>query len=219
MIKMYGFWRSIATFRVRVALNLKGLAYEEEMVDLLKGEQYAPGFRAINSQAALPAVIIDGGPVLTQSLAILEYLEEIHPSPPLLPDDALGRARVRSIALLLAADHHPLIVPRIRRYMSETMGLEDEVVTAWIVHWFREALVLAEARVAGDPATGAFCHGDAPTLADICLVGQAVVARGFRIDTAEFPTVHRITDACLAIDAFARAQPLRQPGAPAAFAH
>jgi len=214
MIKMYGYWRSIAAFRVRAALNLKGLAYEEQMIDLNKGEQYAPAYRAINPQAALPAVILGGGPVLTQSLAIIEYLDETHPGPPLLPADALGRARVRSIALLLAADHHPLIVPRIRRHMSETMGLADEQVTAWVAHWFREALVMAEARLAGDPATGAFCHGDAPTLADLCLVGQAVVARSFRIDTAEFPTVHRITDACLAIDAFARAQPLRQPGAP-----
>ena len=214
MIKMYGYWRSIAAFRVRAALNLKGLAYEEQMIDLNKGEQYAPAYRAINPQAALPAVILGGGPVLTQSLAIIEYLDETHPGPPLLPADALGRARVRSIALLLAADHHPLIVPRIRRHMSETMGLADEQVTAWVAHWFREALVMAEARLAGDPATGAYCHGDAPTLADICLVGQAVVARSFRIDTAEFPTVHRITDACLAIDAFARAQPLRQPGAP-----
>jgi len=214
MIKMYGFWRSIASFRVRAALNLKGLAYEEEMIDLLKGEQYAPAYRAINSQAALPTLIVDGGPPLTQSLAIIEYLEELHPNPPLLPPDALGRARVRSIALLLAADHHPLIVPRIRRHLAEVVGLDDDQVQAWIVHWFREALVLAEARLAGDAATGEFCHGDAPTLADLCLVGQAVVARSFRIDTAEFPTVHRITDACLAIDAFARAQPLRQPGAP-----
>ena len=216
MIKMYGFWRSIASFRVRAALNLKGLAYEEEMIDLLKGEQYAPAYRAINSQAALPTLIVDGGPPLTQSLAIIEYLEELHPNPPLLPPDALGRARVRSIALLLAADHHPLIVPRIRRHLAEVVGLDDDQVTAWILHWFREALVLAEARLAGDAATGEFCHGDAPTLADLCLVGQAVVARGFRIDTAQFPTVHRITDACLALDAFARAQPLRQPGAPAA---
>ena len=216
MIKMYGFWRSIASFRVRAALNLKGLAYEEEMIDLLKGEQYAPAYRAINSQAALPTLIVDGGPPLTQSLAIIEYLEELHPNPPLLPPDALGRARVRSIALLLAADHHPLIVPRIRRHLAEVVGLDDDQVTAWILHWFREALALAEARLAGDAATGEFCHGDTPTLADLCLVGQAVVARGFRIDTAQFPTVHRITDACLALDAFARAQPLRQPGAPAA---
>ena len=214
MIKMYGFWRSIASFRVRAALNLKGLAYEEEMIDLLKGEQYAPAYRAINSQAALPTLIVDGGPPLTQSLAIIEYLEELHPNPPLLPPDALGRARVRSIALLLAADHHPLIVPRIRRHLAEVVGLDDDQVQAWIVHWFREALVLAEARLAGDAATGEFCHGDAPTLADLCLVGQAVVARGFRIDTAQFPTVHRITDACLALGAFARAQPMRQPGAP-----
>ena len=219
MIKMYGFWRSIATFRVRAALNFKGLAYEEEMIDLLKGEQYAPAYRAINSQAALPTLIVDGGPPLTQSLAIIEYLEELYPSPPLLPADALGRARVRSIALLLAADHHPLIVPRIRRHLADVVGLDDKQVGAWVVHWFREGLVLAEARLAPEAATGVFCHGDAPTLADLCLVAHVVTARGFGIDTAQFPTVQRIAEACLALDAIARAQPLRQPGAPADGAH
>ena len=214
MITMYGFWRSIATFRVRVALNLKGLAYEELPVDLNAGEQHAPAFRAINPQGALPAVVLDGGAVLTQSLAILEYLDETCPSPPLLPADALGRARVRSIALMLAADHHPLIVPRVRQYMTQTLGLTEAQFAAWAGHWFGEALSLAEARLAHDPATGVFCHGDAPTLADICLAGQAVVARSFRIDTSGFATVHRITDACLTLDAFARAQPMRQPGAP-----
>jgi maleylacetoacetate isomerase len=215
MIKMYGFWRSAASFRVRIALNLKGLPYEEEMVDLDAGQQHAPGYTAINPQASVPAVFVDQGPPLTQSLAILEYLDEVHPEPALLPADARGRARVRSIALVFAADHHPLIVPRIRRYLTDELHVTDEQRTGWIRHWFREGLVQGEARLAGDPQTGRFCHGDAPTIADLCLMSQVMGARGFKVDISDLSTVSRITEACLAIDAFARAQPLRQPGAPA----
>jgi maleylacetoacetate isomerase len=216
MIQMYGFWRSAASFRVRIALNLKGLAYRETMVDIDAGDQYTPDYRALNPQSAVPSLIIDDGPPLTQSLAILEYLEEAYPTPALLPADPRGRARVRSLALLFAADHHPLIVPRIRRYLAETLNLDDAQRAAWIRHWFREGLAQAEARTAGDPATGAFCHGDAPTIADLCLISQVMGARGFQVDISDLPTVSRIAEACLAIDAFARAQPLRQPGAPAA---
>jgi maleylacetoacetate isomerase len=126
MLKMYGFWRSAASFRVRIALNLKGFAYEETMVDLDAGEQHAPAFRAINPAGAVPALYVDGGPPLTQSLAILEYLDEVYPDPPLLPADPRGKARVRSLALIFAADHHPLIVPRVRRYLTEELGLSDE---------------------------------------------------------------------------------------------
>src|SRR5438552_13838464 len=145
MITMYGFWRSAASFRVRIALNLKGLAYEETMVDLDAGEQYVPAYTAINPQSAVPSVFVDDGPPLTQSLAIIEYLEEVHPLPALLPADARGRARVRSLALLFAADHHPLIVPRVRRYLTEQFKLDDEQRNAWIRHWFREGLAQAEA--------------------------------------------------------------------------
>jgi maleylacetoacetate isomerase len=215
MIKMYGFWRSAASFRVRVALNLKGLAFEETMIDLDAGEQHAPAYTALNPQAALPTVIIDGGPALTQSLAILEYLEETHPAVPLLPADAIGRARVRALALLWAADHHPLIVPRIRTYLAEIMHQDEAARTAWIRHWFREGLAIAERRLADDPQTGDFCHGDTPTIADLCLISQAMGARGFKVDVADLPTVGRIVDNCLALEAFARAVPLRQPGAPA----
>jgi maleylacetoacetate isomerase len=212
---MYGFWRSAASFRVRIAMNLKGLAYEETMIDLDAGEQHAPEFKAINPAAAVPALFVDDGPPLIQSLAILEYLDELHPEPALLPPDARGKARVRALALIFAADHHPLITPRVRRYLADTLRIDDAGRTEWIRHWFREGLAQGEARLAGDPATGRFCHGDAPTIADLCLVSQAMGARGFMVETADLPTVHRIVEACLTIDAFARAAPLRQPGAPA----
>jgi maleylacetoacetate isomerase len=214
MIKMYGFWRSAASFRVRVALNLKGLAFEEEMIDLDAGEQHAPSYRALNPQAALPTVIVDGGPPMTQSLAILEYLEETHPAPPLLPTDAYGRARVRSLALLWAADHHPLIVPRIRSYLADAMMLDESTRMAWIRHWFREGLAIGERRLAEDAQTGQFCHGDSPTIADLCLMSQAMGARGFQVNFSDLPVVNRIVDACLSRDEFARALPLRQQGAP-----
>ena len=208
---MYGFWRSAASFRVRIAMNLKGLAYEETMIDLDAGEQHAAAFKAINPAAAVPALFVDDGPPLTQSLAILEYLEETHPEPALLPAEARGRARVRALALLFAADHHPLITPRIRRYLADALEIDNGRRTEWIRHWFREGLVQGEARLAGDPATGRFCHGDQPTFADLCLISQVMGARGFKVDTADLPTVHRIAAACLEIDAFARAAPLRQP--------
>jgi maleylacetoacetate isomerase len=216
MIKIYGFWRSQASFRVRIALNLKEIAYEEEMIDIDAGEQYAPGYHAMNPQSAVPSVYVDNGLPLTQSLAILEYLEEMHPVPALLPVDPRGRARVRSIALIFAADHHPLIVPRVRRYLGEVLKADDEQRIAWARHWLREGLVQAEARLVTEPDTGEFCHGDAPTIADLCLVSQVVGARGFKVETADLPTVNRIADTCLAIDAFARAHPLRQKGAPEA---
>ncbi len=216
MLKMYGFWRSAASFRVRIAMNLKGLAYEETMIDLDAGEQYAADFKAINPAAAVPALFVDDGPPLTQSLAILEYLEERHPEPALLPTAPRARARVRAIALIFAADHHPLITPRIRRYLADALEIDNAGRTDWIKHWFREGLVQGEARLAGDPETGRFCHGDQPTFADLCLISQVMGARGFKISTADLPTVDRIANACLELDAFANAVPLRQPGAPAA---
>ena len=131
-----------------------------------------------------------------------------------MPADALGRARARSLALLFAADHHPLIVPRIRRYLTDVLKVDDAKRNDWIKHWFGEGLSQAEARLANDPLTGRFCHGDTPTIADLCLISQVMGARGFKVDVTDMPTVLRIADACLAIDAIARAQPLRQPGAP-----
>lgn len=215
MIKMYGFWRSAAAFRVRAALNLKGLAFEEIMIDLDAGVQNEAAFRAINPGGAVPALFVDDGPPLTQSLAILEYLEALHPEPALLPADARGQARVRALALIFAADHHPLIVPRVRRYLADVLEVDEARRTAWIRHWFRQGLAQAEAALAGDPATGRFCHGDAPTIAELCLMSQVFGARGFKVETGDLPTVQRIFDAGLEVEAFASAAPLRQPGAPA----
>ena len=215
MVRMFGFWRSTAAFRVRMALNLKGIAYEETMVDLDAGAQHAAAYIAENPQGKVPLLVMPDGTRLTQSLAILEYLDEIHPAPALLPPDSPGRARVRALALIWAADHHPLIVPRIRTYLQDVAGLNEEQRTAWIRHWFTESLRTGEAQLAADPATGRFCHGDSITLADLCLTSQVASARVFKVDTAAFPTVERIANACLALDPIARAHPLRQPGAPA----
>jgi maleylacetoacetate isomerase len=216
MMKMYGFWRSAASFRVRAALNLKGLIFEETMVDLDEGEQYAPAFKAINPAASVPALFVDDGPPLTQSMAILEYLEDLHPQPALLPGDPRGRVRVRSLALIFAADSHPLIVPRVMRYLANTLEVNIAVRTEWIGHWLHEGLAQAEARMADDPATGRFCHGDRPTIADLCLMSHVVRARAANIVLSDLPTVERIAEACLEIEAIATAAPLCQPGAPPA---
>ena len=216
MIRMYGFWRSAASFRVRIALNLKGLPYEEVMVDIDAGEQHAADYLAMNAQSVVPSLLVDDGPPLTQSLAILEYLEETHPQPALLPADARGRSRVRSLALLFAADHHPLIVPRVRRYLSEELQIGEAGRTAWIRHWFREGLVQAERRLAAELGTGRFCHGDTPGMADACLVPQVYNAVRWKLPMDDYPTIRRIHEACEALPAFQRAAPEAQPDAPAA---
>lgn len=215
MIVMYGFWRSTAAFRVRIALRLKGLDYEERMVDIDAGEQFDPDYLAKNPAGAVPAVFVDDGPPLTQSLAVLEYLEEIHPEPALMPKVPRERARVRAVALMFAADHHPLIVPRVRKVLGEA-GLPEEARMDWVRHWLRTGLAQAETKFSREPETGRFCHGDAPTIADLCFISHFMASRVFGVDTSEFPSATRIADACLALDAFASAQPLRQPGAPKA---
>ena len=215
-MKLFGYWRSLATLRVRIALNLKGLAAEETMIDLMAGQQRAPDYRAVNPQMVLPALIDGDGPALFQSLAILEYLDERHPQPPLLPADARGRARVRGLAEIVACDTHPLIVPRIREYLAEQFGLDEAQRLGWIRHWIGAGLRAVEQHLASEAETGRYCHGDTVTIADICLVSLAVGNTLFQGDLREFPTVSRIVESCLAEDAFARAHPLRQPGAPQA---
>jgi len=214
-MELYAYWRSQAGYRVRVALNLKGIAFHETSIDLDKGEQDTEAFRAINPQRALPALVVDGQASITQSLAILEYLEECCPEPRLLPPDPLGRARVRSLALLAAADTHPLIVPRVKGYLTEREGFDAGRWRAWLTHWLSTGLRIFETRLARDPETGEFCHGDSVTLADICLAGVAATAQVFKVETGDLPTVKRILDRCFAMDAFARADMLKQPGAPA----
>ena len=214
-MKLWGFWRSLATFRVRIALNLKGIPYEETAIDLNAGVQHGAAYRAVNPQGVLPALVDGDGPVLFQSLAILDYLEETRPEPPLLPRDPRGRARVRGLAAIVAADSHPLIVPRIREYLADELAVPEEERTRWIRHWIRTGLTAIEGHLANEPETGTYCHGETPTFADICLVSLTAGAGLFGADASGLPTVERIARTCLAQDAFARAHPLRQPGAPA----
>lgn len=212
-VEMYGFWRSQATFRLRVALNLKGCAYTELPVDLDAGQQNDEAFRAINPSGSVPALRV-GDAVLTQSLAVLEYLEEVCPRPPLLPSDPLGRARVRALAGLAVSDAHPLIVPRIRRYLAEHAGFDPDSWRAWQTHWFSAGLRSLEARLARDRETGDFCHGAEPTIADLCLAGLHAGARTFGIHVPDIPTVDRIVARCMALDAFDRARADRQADYP-----
>jgi maleylacetoacetate isomerase len=211
---LYGFWRSMAAYRVRVALALKGVAAREIAVDLDAGEQFAPDFLAVNPEGAVPALVEPGQPPLTQSMAILEYLEECYPQPPLLPADLYGRARVRSLAALVVSDTHPLIVPRVRTYLTVEAGFDDAAFRAWSAHWVTRGLAGMEARLANDRATGAFCHGDSVTFADICLANLGLAAHTLRFDLGQTPTVARILKRCDALEAFVGAHPNRQLGAP-----
>jgi len=214
-MKLFSFWRSLATYRVRITLNLKGLAPDEVVdVNLMKGEQRAEAYRRVNPMMAIPALIDGEGPALFESLAIVEYLDETHPNPPLLPKDPRGRARVRGLAQIVACDSHPLIVPRVREYLAQEFKADEAAIMKWAQHWHRAALTALEAHLR-DPATGRYCHGDSLTMADICLASQAAGANFFKVDLAGYPTIKRIADSCMQNDAFARAHPLKQPGAPA----
>ncbi|CAO4141473.1 maleylacetoacetate isomerase [Methylorubrum extorquens] len=214
-MKMYGNWRSAAAFRVRIALNLKGIAYEEVFLDLDAGDQHKPDFLAINPQGAVPALFDGDGPPLTQSLAILDYLEETRPGVPLLPEEPRARARARSLAQVVACDTHPLYVPRVRTFLMENYGLPRERMLEFLRNAFITGLKTLETRLSNEAGTGRFCQGDAVSHADLCLVSLWVGTVIFGIDTAAYPTVKRISEAVLALDAVARAHPLRQPGAPA----
>ena len=219
-MKLYGFWRSLATYRVRVALALKGVAVEQVSINLLQGKQHTDEYKAVNPQSVVPALVIDDGPPLFQSLAILEYLEETHPQPPLLPRDFRGRARVRGLAQIVVSDGHPLVVPRIRNYLEKELHLDEAARNRWLAHWTLKALEAVEAHLAGERETGRFCHGDAPTIADICLASQVIGAKNyFNCDTTGIPTVMRVFGECMKIDAFDRSQPSQQPDAPAGAGH
>ena len=214
-MKLFSFWRSLATFRVRIALNLKGLTPEVIEVNLMKGQQRDPQFRAVNPMMAIPALIDGEGPALFESLAIIEYLDEMHPKPPLLPRDPKARARVRGLSQIVACDSHPLIVPRVREYLAAEFKVDEAGVMKWAQHWHRAALTALEQHLASEKDTGVYCQGDTITIADICLASQAAGANFFKVDLASYPTVARIAATCMSNDAFARAHPLKQPGAPA----
>jgi maleylacetoacetate isomerase len=213
-MKLYGFWRSLATYRVRTALALKGVQAEQVSINLLEGKQHSAEYKALNPQSVVPALVVDGGAPLFQSMAILEYLEETHPNPPLLPKDPRGRARVRGLAQIVVSDGHPLVVPRIRGYLEKEMHQDEAARNKWLAHWTQQALEALEAHLAKEKDTGRFSHGDAVTLADICLVSQVFGAKFFNVATAGAPTVMRVFGECMKIDAFDRSQPLKQPDAP-----
>ncbi len=212
---LYAFWRTAATHRVRIALNLKGLAAHERFVDLDRNEQTSPAYLAISAAGVIPALVEHGNPPMTQSMAILEFLEEKVPNPPLLPDDLHGRARVRSISAQLVTDTNPLLPPRVKKYLATHHGFDEGAWIAWQVHWLTTNLESLEQRLASESETGKFCHGDAPTIADICLVSLVFRAQALTIDLKRTPTIERIVRNCAALDAFARAHPLLQQGAPA----
>jgi len=211
-VRLYSYFRSSAAYRVRIALALKGLVYEYVPVHLIKGEQRADGYRALNAQALVPT-LVDEQRIFTQSLAIIEYLDERHPQPPLLPDTAAERARVRAIALSIACDIHPLNNTRVLQYLERTLGASEEAKSAWYRHWVELGLSALETQLAGDPATGTFCHGEKTSLADICLVPQLANARRYDIPLDAYPTLARIDSNCRALAAFAQSAPERQPDA------
>jgi len=216
-MRLYSYFRSSASFRVRIALALKKLDFEYAAVQLVKNEQLQPAFRAIAASQLVPALVVDdpahGEATLTQSLAIIEYLDETHPEPPLLPADALGRARVRALALDIACEIHPLDNLRVLRYLQRELKVSDDDKDRWYRHWVETGLEVVERGLAGHPATGRFCHGDRPGLADCVLVPQIFNAQRMHCRLDHVPTVMRIFDACMAEPEFAQAQPSACPDA------
>ena len=211
-MKLYTYFRSSAAFRVRIALNLKGLAYEPALVHLAKGEHRKPEYGALNPQALVPA-LEDAGRLLTQSLAIMGYLEETHPQPPLLPKDPFARARARSLALLVAYEIHPLNNLRTLTHLKKALGQSEEQVNAWYRHWIADGMAKLESAMAKTPGTGKYSQGDAPGIADCCLVPQVFNAQRYKCDLAPYPTVMRVFEACMRLESFDRAQPGKQPDA------
>ncbi len=210
---LHNYFRSSTSYRVRIALALKGVAYDYEPIHLRRGEQRAERYRSLNPQGLVPALGWTDGRVHTQSLAILEFLEETLPEPPLLPRDPAGRARVREIAHMVALDIHPLNNLRVLDALRARFGADDAAVAAWFRHWVAETFAPLEWRLSREPETGRFCHGDAITMADLCLVAQVANNARFDVDMAPYPTIGRIAEACLAHPAVQAAHPRNQPDA------
>ena len=211
-MQLYNYARSSASYRVRIALALKGLSYDYLPVHLLKNEQTAPAFSALNAARLVP-LLIDGEERVTQSMAIIEYLDETHPEPPLLPGTPAERARVRALAQDIACEIHPLNNLRVLRYLVHDLKVSDDDKNRWYRHWVEQGLAVVERRLADHPATGRFCHGDVPTLADCVLVPQIHNAQRFECRLDHVPTVLRIFERCMQLDAFARTQPSACPDA------
>ncbi len=214
-MQLFTYWRSQAAFRVRIALRLKGVATEKVTLDLLAGDQFAESYRALNPEGVVPTLIDGEGRPLVQSLAILEYLDEKYPEPPLLPGELRARAHARAVAQLVAMDAHPFIVPRVRKYLEEELRLYEAARAKWVRHWLDSGSRAVEATLANDPRTGKFSVGDRVTIADICLVAHLASAKLFGgREPSDYPVAGRIYASCMAIEAFATEHPLRQPDAP-----
>ena len=209
-LKLYGYFRSSAAFRVRIAFNLKKLDYENAAIHLRRNDQTTPDYLAVNPQGLVPT-LDDDGRTLIQSLAIIEYLEEAYPDPPLLPGHPADRARVRALAEIVACDIHPINNLRVLRYLTHSLGHDETAIATWYNHWIDAGFQAFERLLVGDPRTGAFCHGDRPGIADIALVPQVVNAERYRLDLVPYPTIARIHQSCMALEAFAAAHPDRQP--------
>lgn len=209
-IVLHNYYRSSTSYRVRIALEMKGLSYDYVPHHLRHGEHLEPAYLAVNPQGLVPALVLDDGTLLTQSLAIIEYLEEIHPAPPLLPQDALDRARVRMLAQMIACDIHPVNNLRVLTSLRTLFGAGDQDITNWFRHWVNEGFQPLEKILASSPQTGTFCHGEAPGLADICLAAQIASNARFGVDLTPYPTITRINAACMALPAFQKAAPQNQ---------
>lgn len=214
MYRLYSYFRSSAAYRVRIALNLKGLDYDIVPVHLVRhgGQQLTPEYRALNPDALVPT-FVDGDEALHQSMAIIEYIDEVHPAPPLLPSDPLGRARVRALAQNIACDIHPINNLRVLRYLKQDLSVTEEAKNAWYVHWIVHGFTAFEARLAAQSVPGKFCYGDTPTLADCCLIPQVYNAERFQVEMSAFPRIAAINAHCLTLEAFAKAAPGAQPDA------
>ncbi|MEM8984946.1 MAG: maleylacetoacetate isomerase [Pseudomonadota bacterium] len=210
---LYSYFRSSTSIRVRVALGLKQLDYRYEAISLLDNEQSDDRYRAVNPEGLVPALVTPAGDVLSQSMAIIEYLDDVYPSPALLPSQPLARARVRALAQIVGCDIHPINNLRILRYLKHEFGADQVAITAWFRRWAGEGCRALEHRLANEAATGRFCHGDSPTLADICLYAQVLNNRRFEVDMTPYPTLSRIFAACLETNAFRQADPEVQPDA------
>jgi maleylacetoacetate isomerase len=212
MLKLYGYFRSSASYRIRIVLNMKGLAYEQSPIHLRRGEQFDPAYRALNPLARVPT-LIDGEHVLTQSLAIAEYVDERWPEPPLLPREPADRARVRALAQSVACDIHPIQNTSVLAHIETVHGFDEGAKTRWAQHWIASGFAAIETMLARDPATATYCHGERPTVADAFLIPQVANARRFGLDLTPYPTIVRIDAACRALTPFAAAAPERQPDA------
>ncbi|MBX9725920.1 MAG: maleylacetoacetate isomerase [Rickettsiales bacterium] len=213
-MKLYSYYQSSASYRVRIALNLKGIAYESVAVNLVKAEQRDTAYASVNPQMQVPSLVLDSGQALTQSLSIMEYLEETHPTPPLLPTDPIMRAQVRAFSLAIATDISPMGNLKIRKYLTTPLGIPENMVrTEWLQHWTADGLAALEALLRASPHVGSYCFGESPGMADCCLIPQLFAARRWGTDLAPYPTILKIADACDAHPAFRAAHPSQQTDA------